>query len=448
MNPLNRRSFLGLSAAAVAATAANSILLEPTSLFAQEAPASPIRYALIGAGVRGCQLLMASQQVPGVECVAVSDLYTGRLQAAQEYAKTPIQQTRNYKELLARKDIDAVIVATMDHQHARVVADACAAGKDVYCEKPMSHTVDDGYKMIAAAQKHNRILQIGSQRVSNILFAKAREIYASGVLGEVFSIEAYTDRNSPSGAWQYPVPPDASPQTIDWNEFLVGAPARPFDPIRFFRWRAYRDYGEGLPGDLFVHLLTGIHFVTGINAAPERAYSTGGIFRYKDGRDQPDFLETLYDYPNLRVLIRCNGHSNAGESTTFYGTKGTLDIRGTNQLTFTPYDTTVGPEGYSTIGWPANLRAQYLADWHAQHPASTPTAPAVLKDDTQSYRVPAHYDDVVDHEAHFFQSVRTRTPPVENEIFGNHTAIACHMANHSYFNQSIAIWNEKDRKIT
>ncbi len=154
--------------------------------------------------------------------------------------------TRNYKEILDRKDVDAVIVAVTDHQHRRVVVDALSAGKDVYCEKPLSHTVDDGFAMVAAAQKYNRVMQVGSQRVSSIVYEKAREIYASGALGEVCCIEAYWDRNSASGAWVYPIPPGVNDQNIDWTIFLVGAPSIPFDPVRFFRWRCFTDYGEGL----------------------------------------------------------------------------------------------------------------------------------------------------------------------------------------------------------
>ncbi len=144
--------------------------------------------------------------MPGIECVAVCDLYDSRHLAAQESVKKNVPATRNYKEILDRKDVDAVIIAVTDHHHRRVFLDACAAGKDIYCEKPMSHTVEDGFAMIEAAQKANRMVQIGSQRVSSILYAKAKEIYDSGRLGDVTFIEAYWDRNSASGAWVYPDP--------------------------------------------------------------------------------------------------------------------------------------------------------------------------------------------------------------------------------------------------
>ena len=181
--------------------------------------------------------------------------------------------------------------------------------------------------MVDAVQKGNRIMQVGSQRVSSIVYEKARELYASGALGEVFLIEGSSNRNSPGGAWVYPIPPDASEQTIDWNAFLVGAPQRPFDAARFFRWRCFADYGEGLAGDLFVHLLSGIHFVAGIDEVPLRAQTTGGLFRWKDGRDFPDVIETVYDYPKFRVSLYCNlnNANQGGEPIKFQGTKGTME---------------------------------------------------------------------------------------------------------------------------
>jgi predicted dehydrogenase len=296
-NPWTRRQFMRIGAGTIAAGAAAKVtLLEPGPLWAsatQMQPSDIVRFASIGTGVRGCELLKASLRVPGAECVAVCDLWEGRLIAGQEAVKKTVDTTRNYKEILDRKDVDAVIVAVTDHQHRRVVVDACAAGKDVYCEKPLSHTVDDGFAMIAAAQKNNRILQVGSQRVSSILYEKARQIYASGALGEVCCIDAYWDRNSASGAWVYPIPPGVNDQNIDWTTFLIGAPSVPFDPNRFFRWRCFTDYGEGLAGDLFVHLISGIQFVTGTNMVASRAQSSGGLFRWKDGRQFPDLIETM-----------------------------------------------------------------------------------------------------------------------------------------------------------
>ena len=439
-----------IGAGTIAAGAAAKVtLLEPGPLWAAAAqmqPSDTVRFASIGTGVRGCELLKASLRVPGAECVAVCDLWEGRLTAGQEAVKKTVDTTRSYKEVLDRKDVDAVIVAVTDHQHRRVVVDACAAGKDVYCEKPLSHTVDDGFAMIAAAQKNNRILQVGSQRVSSILYEKARQIYASGALGEVCCIDAYWDRNSASGAWVYPIPPGVNDQNIDWTTFLIGAPSVPFDPNRFFRWRCFTDYGEGLAGDLFVHLISGIQFVTGTNMVASRAQSSGGLFRWKDGRQFPDLIETYYDYPDFRVAVRCNLNNDGGEFIGFYGTKGTLLIRNAT-LSYSPQNTLPQMEEYSTVGWPKALRTQYEAEWEKDHPLPAPFV-SKLTDEVETYVPPPGYSDVVDHEANFFNAVRTRKPCVENEVFGNNAAIACHLANYAYFHKKIATWDAAAKKIT
>ena len=440
---LSRRMFIRLTAGASAAAIQQ---LRPIGALAREiAPSDTVRFASIGAGVRGCQLIQASLSVPGIQCVAVCDLYDGRQVAAREYLKKDVPVTKDHRSILDRKDVDAVIVAVPDHEHSRIVEDAFAAGKDVYCEKPMSHTVEQGFAMIAAAQKNKRILQVGSQRVSSALYAKAKEIYESGKLGEVYAIDAHTDRNSASGAWVYPIPPDANEQTIDWTAFLGDAPKRPFDPVRFFRWRCFVDYGEGLGGDLFVHLISGIQFITSVNMPPQRALSSGGIFRWRDGREYPDLLETLYEYPNLRVALHCNQNNDAGETISFYGTKGTMVMSG-SAVSFKPQDSSPQPEGYSIIGWPEKLRNEYLADWRMKHPGPTPMQ-IVAAADADTFVVPAHYDDTAVHESRFFEAVRSRKPPVENEIFGNNAAISCHMANQSYFDQKAAVWNDKARKV-
>ncbi len=439
---------IGASALAVGA-AAKVTLLEPTTLLASATQAgggNTIRFASIGTGVRGCNLLEASLRVPGAECVAVCDLWEGRLIAGQQTLGKQVATTRTYKEILDRKDVDAVIVAVTDHQHRRVVVDALSAGKDVYCEKPLSHTVEDGFAMVAAAQKYNRVMQVGSQRVSSIVYEKAREIYASGALGEVCCIEAYWDRNSASGAWVYPIPPGVNDQNIDWTQFLVGAPSIPFDPVRFFRWRCFTDYGEGLAGDLFVHLISGIMFITGTNEVASRAQTTGGLFRWKDGRQFPDLIETYYDYPKFRVAVRCNLNNDGGEFIGIYGDKGTLIIKGST-LTFSPQNTEPEPEGYSIDGWPADLRKQYLAEWEKDHPLPSAFA-SKLTEEAQTYVPPPGYNDTADHEANFFNAVRTRKPCVENEVFGNNAAIGCHLANYSYFNKRPAMWDAAAKKIT
>jgi predicted dehydrogenase len=389
--------------------------------------------------------MQAALNCPGTEIVAACDLYDGRLTAAKEYAKKEIFTTKDYRAILDRNDVDAVLIATPDHWHARITQDACAAGKDVYCEKPMSHTVDQAFAMIEAMQKHNRIVQVGSQCRSSIVFAKGKEIFDSGVLGQVTAVEACLDRNDASGAWVYPIPPDASEQTIDWNRFLGDAPKRPFDPIRFFRWRCFRDYGEGLPGDLYVHMLTGIHFIAGITAPPLRAASMGGLLRWTENREAPDLIWTLFEYPNFRLSLRCNLNNESPYVARYFGTKGTLEIKN-DVLTFTPQNTEPQPEGYSILGWPEKLRNQYLEEWHKEHPAALPGKHTLIES-AESFQAPPDYDYQVDHMNNFMESVRTRQPSVEDAVYGKNTAIACHMANYSYFNKTIAVWDEGARKI-
>ena len=443
-----RRDFIRIGSGSVAAGAAAKLtLLQPAALWGADrtiAASDRVRFASIGTGTRGCELLAASLAVPGAECVAVCDLYDGRHEAALETLQKQVAVTKSYKEILDRKDVDAVIVAVPDHQHRPIVVAACAAGKDVYCEKPMSHNVEDGFAMVEAVRKNNRILQVGSQRVSSIVYEKARDLYASGALGEVFFIEGYSDRNSASGAWVYPIPPDADEKTIDWNAFLGPAPKRPFDAARFFRWRCFSDYGEGLAGDLFVHLLSGIHFVSGTNEPAKRAQTSGGLFRWKDGRDFPDLIETLYDYPKFRVVLRSNLNNAGGEPIKFHGTKGTMELSG-QTLTFVPQDDGPKAEEYALKGWPERLRKQYIAQWAAEHPQPGPLDYKAAEAET--FTAPPNYSDVSAHQANFFNAVRSRKPTVENEEFGNNAAIGCHLANYAYFKNTIATWDANAKAI-
>ena len=257
-----------------------------------------VQIALIGAGGMGQGDTRYAVSLPGVKLIAVCDVYDGRLERAKERWGRDLFTTRDYREVLARKDVDAVIVATPDHWHQRITVDALNAGKDVYCEKPMVHSIDEGAAMIEAQQRTGRTLQIGSQYVSSLMYQKAKELLAAGAIGELNMVEAWLDRNTAIGAWQYSIPPDASPATIDWDRFLGSAPKRPFEPIRMFRWRNYRDYGTGVAGDLFVHLLTGLHFATGVKG-PTRVYATGGLRFWNDGRDVPDVMLALLDYPGF-----------------------------------------------------------------------------------------------------------------------------------------------------
>ena len=443
---LTRRDFMWRTAGAAGATlASKTTLLDPGPSYAADAavpPSDTVRFGIIGIGMQGNGLLRLAVTTPGAECVAACDLYDGRHDLAREIVGKPIPVTRRYQDLLDNKEIDCIINATPDHWHRQIVVDCCNAGKDVYTEKPMTHVVSEGFEMIAAAQKNNRIVQIGSQRASSVIYAKAKELMEQGAIGEVHTVEGVMGRNSPDGAWQYPPPPDLSPQNVDWDTWLGTTPKIPFDPIRFARWRCWQAYGSGVAGDLMVHLLTGIHYSGGIMQPPERALATGGLFRFHDGRDVPDVHHVLYDYTQFPVIIKLNLTCQYREATTFYGTGGLLEISN-GEVTLTSQDgTNHGPEGYSSA-FAKTLREEYAKKWHVEND------PRLLKTGTETvaFRPPLGYDEGRAHMQNFFDSVRSRKPVIEDTVFGNNTAIACHMANASYFKKTIAQWDASAREI-
>jgi len=442
---ISRRSFMqGTAGAAGAALGARSFMLDPGHLAAAPRPvpsSDTVHLGIIGVGMQGSGLLRTSIRIPGVECVAACDLYDGRQELAKEIVDKPIPTGRRYQELLDNKDVDCLIVAVPDHWHKQIVVDACNAGKDVYCEKPMTHHVDEGFEMVAAEQKNNRIVQIGSQRRSSIVYLKAKELLEQGAIGQLCLVEASMGRNDPCGAWEYTMPPDLSPQTVDWDTWLGSAPKHPFDAMRWTRWRCFQDYGEGIPGDLFVHLLTGIHTIAGITAPPERALSSGGLFRWNDCRDVPDVMTTLYEYPKFRAALRVTLNTESPEYTRFLGTGGMMEIHGEAVTVYAQDGLNHGP---CTPGWPRKMRAEYGDKWHAEHDPK-PGTQSILA--SKSFYAPSDYNEDREHLGNFFDSVRTRKPSVEDATFGNNAAIACHMANYSYFNKTAAVWDAAARKI-
>jgi len=449
---ISRRDFMRrTSTAAGAALAGKSILLEAENPAALPSPAPPsdtVRFGMVGIGMQGSGLLGTSIRLPGVECVAACDLYDGRHTLANaiiqsETGKT-VPATRRYQELLENKDIDCIVAAVPDHWHERIIVDACSAGKDIYCEKPMTHEVSQGFSIIEAANKNKRIVQIGSQRRSSIIYAKAKELIDSGAIGDVRLVEDTMGRNSPCGAWVYPPPPGLSTENLDWETWQGSAPKHAFSPIRFARWRAFRDYGEGIPGDLYVHLLTGIHYIMGVTAPPERAYSLGGLFQWKDdGRDYPDQMSTVYTYPNFRCMIRVTLDNEEDEVVKILGTRGTIEISGRG-LTVSPQDGKDHAPCYYASSFPPKLHAEYVKQWEAEHQ----TAPGMaLPIEGASYHTPPGYNEDAQHLWNFFQSVKTRRPSVEDPVFGNNTAIGCHLANYSYFQKTEAVWDAGARTI-
>ncbi len=445
---LSRRRFLSTFPIATAATlpATHRLLAAmQTASARQRGPNDQVQFALIGAGIRGQQIASAALQTPNVKIVAVADCYDGRLRHAKELWGADVFTTRDYREILARPDVDAVIIATPDHWHKQAAIDATHAGKDVYLEKPMIHLYADGPEIIAAAQRNNRILQVGSQRVSNALYRKAKELLASGAIGKLNLVAARWDRSSALGAWDYSVPPDATPETCDWPRFLGTAPKIPWNAERFFQWRKWSDYGSGVAGDLFVHLFSGTHFITGANG-PTRAYATGGLRYWKDGRNVPDVMLALFDYPegfNLSLRVNQISGGEEAESFLFTGSEGTIEIASTG-LTLRRSPVSKAP-GYMVNTFAQAQQQEYIQQYDAKYPPNPPGT--LAEDNTERFQNPRGYDDTVEHFRNFFNSVRTRTQPVEDATFGFRAAGAALLSNVSLQRDSVVHWNPETMKL-
>jgi predicted dehydrogenase len=442
---VSRRQFIGIGAAVAGASlAAKPILLGAEPLVRDVPPSDRVRFGMIGVGMQGSGLLSESIKLPGVECASACDLYDGRHTLAREIVRADLPVTRRYQQLLDDKSIDCIVAAVPDHWHRQIVVDAVSAGKDIYCEKPMSHTAADGVAMLGAAQKSGRIVQIGSQRVSSQICAKAKELIAQGTLGDLMLIEGWLGRNDPTGAWQYPPPPDLSPKNLDWDTWQGDVvPKVPFNPNIFARWRCWKEYGTGVAGDLLVHLVSGMLYMTGMNEPPQQAMAAGGIRRWKDGRNMPDVHAVLYYYRDLPVYMRLNLGTGMPETYRIQGSKGILEVTGST-LTFTPQSGKDSYPSYYTGSYPRAMRDAYIKKWHEDNDpklgSREPMPEAV------SFRGP-DFDDLRPHLWNYFEAVRSRKPVVEDALFGHNAALACHMANESYSRKGAVTWDDASKRI-
>src|SRR5271170_2782034 len=445
---LDRRTFLQYAAKTATITAATTHLHQLLAQSSPSAPRSPndtIQLALIGAGIQGQGDTRTALQVPGVKLVAVADCYDGRLTHAKELWGSDLFTSRDYREILARKDVDAVLIATPDHWHKQAAVDAMHAGKDVYLEKPMIHIYPDGPEIIDAARSTNRILQVGSQRVSSVIYAKAKELLASGAIGKLNMVTARWDRNSSLGAWNYSIPLDASVETCDWQRFLGSAPNIPFSGERFFQWRKWKDYGSGVAGDLFVHLFSGTHFITGATG-PTRAMATGGLRFWNDGRDVYDVLLALFDYPegfNLSLRVNFVDGGEESEGFVFVGSEGQMVIAGQSvAVNRVPRES---EPGYTVTTFTDAMQKEYIAEYRKKYPEQhfEGAVPVAL----EKFAPPAGYSDSYDHFHNFFNAVRSRKPVVEDATFGFRAAGAALLSNLSVEKGTVVHWNPETMKV-
>jgi predicted dehydrogenase len=362
-----------------------------------------IRVGAIGVGNRGQELLQEAGTVRGVQLVAIADIYTRRRDEAKKLAPG-IDTFDDHRRLLDRKDIDAIIVASPLHIHARHFLDTLAAGKDLYVEKTMTWSIPEAEQCLAAVKDSGRVVQTGLQFESSGALADARRWIRDGMLGKVTQVESWMSRNTPhgKGQWVRPVPADCTPQNVNWDAFLNGRPDRPFDPYRLINWRLFWEFSGGNVTENLVHQIAWI--MTALDLPlPASAHMSGGIFSEKDGREVPDTIAVTFDFPNDLVATWQSTFSNRhyGLGERILGSDGTIEHG------WLESDMVNGEEGGFIRYSPEKVNRPHAA------PATGKT-----KDE--------------DHMSNWIECIRTRKTPNASVDIGYRSAIASHMANLAY----------------
>ena len=415
---VSRRKFLAGSAVSALAApfAANAV-----------AANDKITVGMIGLGIRGSLLLerFYARAKETAQVVAICDAYTGNLAKAGARIATlggsPPKTYADYRELLRDRSIDAVFIATPEHLHATMLIDALAAGKHVYSEKPLAHTIEEGEKILAAARNSKQVVQVGMQNRSNSLYVKAKEMVAAGMIGEVHYTRAFWYRNSldDAPAWRYAIPADANEQNTDWVRFLGDAPKRPFSKPRFFQWRLYWDYSGGIATDLLVHQTDITHFVLD-KPAPLSCTASGAILRWtQDDREVPDTFGAVYEYPGgFHLDYSCYfGNDHYGYGEQFMGNEGTIEVMNRQYLNFYP----------EKLGGKAPERV-----------AARKELPMALPgNDTKA---------VEEHIGNFLDAISGHGTVVAPLEAGQRAAVSGHLATLSFRGNQKMFWDEKSRK--
>ncbi len=374
-----------------------------------------IRLGLLGCGGRGKYLARTLNKLGGIEWVALSDIWDVRRDEGVKVTSPDVKKYLDYRQLLDHKDIDAVVVATPDHWHAQQTIDAVRAGKDVYCEKPMTSVAEQGPKVVKAVRESKRIVQIGCQQRSGRHFLAAKEaVIDKGLLGKIGLVRTWYNSNN---GYVAPVPEgmERKPEGLDWERYLGWLPKRPWDPKRYFNRFAYWDISTGgQTGGLFVHLIDTVHWYLKLTN-PKAAVAAGGIYVFNDGRDTPDVISCSVEYPQgLTVtfeaeILTAPKRYAATAAMEFRGTGGTLLVdrypaRNGPGYIFTPKSESRTPETISGPGYPADADP-HLATW--------------------------------------LERVRDRKEPNPNVADGHWAAMSCHMANLAYRKRTRVEWDAK-----
>lgn len=394
-NTIHRRHFLGLAAGGAAWLA-----YPPARVLGAN---DRVRIGLIGAGARGQELLKQALELPNVECVAIADVYTGRHDEIRRVVPA-VSAVRDHRRLLDRKDIDAVLVASPLHIHARHFLDTLAAGKDLYCEKTMTWSIAEAEECLAAAKRSNRVVTIGLQHQSSGALADAKQWIKDSLAGKITQVEAWMSRNTRrgKGQWVRPVPADCTAENVGWELFLNGRPARPFDAYAFINWRLFWEFSGGNVTENMVHQIAWIIRALDL-PLPTAAYMSGGVFSEKDGREVPDTIAVTLDFPNDLVVTWHSTFNNKhyGLGERLLGSYGTIErLSGTTDM--------VRGEAESAI--------RYYPE-----KVNRPDG-AALKGQTADQN----------HMANFIDCVRTHKQPNAPVEIGYRSAVAAHMANMAY----------------
>ena len=400
-----------------------------------------LNVALIGCGERGRLDADLLRQVPGVSIVAVCDVYRPHAAAAKTWAGTGCQSYSDFRKLLEQKEIDAVLVATPDHWHAAITVLACQAGKDVYVEKPLAHSVCEGRKMVEAARRYNRVVQTGTQQRSAPHIQQAAEIVRSGQLGPVHFVRVWNYLNmSPDGIGQSA--DSAPPAGLDWDFYLGPAPAVPFNRNRFlvsYRW--FWDYAGGMATDYGTHRLDNVHQIMGVDA-PRSAVAAGGRYELKDGAETPDVLQITYEYPGFVLSYEAsmlNDHGCGGRTPgkkyyltrtsddrphgmAFYGTNGSLFV---DRVGFEVY-----PEPRGESGPGAVTSAGASTEGFRTEPVEVAGA-----------------DSTALHLKNFIECVRSRQKPVADVEIGHHSTTVPHLGNIAFRTGHKIHWEAEREEI-
>jgi predicted dehydrogenase len=318
-NSINRRQFVRRATQAGAAfgIAGRAMGARPGKTGRVIGANDRINIGCIGVGGRGSYLAREfggiGDRTNGCQIVAVCDVYRKRARANAEAHKCDM--TLDYREILSRPDIDAVLIATPDHWHAKIAVEAMDNAKDVYVEKPMCHTIEEAKQLSATVKETKRVLQVGSQTTTADQWHKAKKAIADGMIGQMLMSQGSYHRNSVEGEWNYKIDPEAGPDAagdnyIDWKTWLGPAPTRSYDADRFFRFRKYWDYSGGIATDLFFHVVAPLNICWPEPQFPYRVTASGGIYVFKD-REVPDTFNLMADFAKGHSLVLSSSMANS-----------------------------------------------------------------------------------------------------------------------------------------